>query len=354
MPAGRGIAHPSVRGIQPMGHALSREYCRPRARQVFVVDGDEYYIGGELGDGAVGLVRKATRLTDNAPRAIKFLAPDPKYIDEAVFDDVALRFRREGQRGAGLSHPHLMTVHAYCENEGGHCFEEKNPKNPFLLMEHVRGKTLESYVRRLPDEEKGVFKISRQRLLIATQVATALEDLHKKKLIHRDIKPANIFLSRWSEDEGHAFAKLGDFGVMKWGDFHASMSTGTLTVTNQKGLGTMKYMSPELAISAKDVTMRSDIYSLGITLFELFSGQILLSAHHVYEIMYARLSKGTTTSRYYSMGYNIRSEDEGLAELLLEMFLRGPTGRPAIEKVRARLENEFERRYNTAWEADLR
>ena len=175
----------------------------------------------------------------------------------------------------------------------------------------------------------------------------------KKKLIHRDIKPANIFLSKWSEDEGYPLAKLGDFGVMKWGDFHASISTGTLTVTNQKGLGTMKYMSPELAISPKDVTVQSDIYSLGITLFELFSGQILLSAHHVYEIMNARLSKGTTMSRYYSMGYNLRSEDEMIAELLLDMFLRGTRGRPRIDKIRGRLEHEYERRYDVSWQTDL-
>src|SRR5262249_37453689 len=161
----------------------------------------------------------------------------------------------------------------------GVCFEAKEPKNPFLLMEHIQGKTLESYIKKVIEKEKRVFFINRQRLHIATQIVNALEDLHRKKLIHRDIKPANIFLSRWKEGSGCPLAKLGDFGVMKWGDFQASMSTGTLTVTNQKGLGTMKYMSPELAISPKDVTVRSDIYSLGITLFELFSGQILLSAH---------------------------------------------------------------------------
>ncbi|MGE0127904.1 MAG: serine/threonine protein kinase [Blastocatellales bacterium] len=336
-----------------MGHELSRKYCRPKTNQIFTVGKEEYRLGGELGDGAVGLVRKAMRVKDGAPRAIKFLAPDSKYIDEAVFDDVAARFKREGERGAQLRHTHLITIYAYCENKDGVCFETREPKNPFLLMEHIQGKTLESFIKKVVEEERKVFFINRQRLHIAIQIVAALEDLHRKKLIHRDIKPANIFLSRWADDEGHLLTKLGDFGVMKWGDFQASMSTGTLTVTSQKGLGTMKYMSPELAISPKDITVRSDIYSLGITLFELFSGQILLSAHHVYEIMNARLSRGTTASRYYTMGYNLRGEDEGVADLLLDMFLRGVTGRPSIEKIRGRLESEYERRYDTNWEADL-
>ena len=63
-----------------MSHELSREYCRPRAKQIFTVHGEEYYLGGELGDGAVGIVRRATRLKDNATRAVKFLAPDPNIL----------------------------------------------------------------------------------------------------------------------------------------------------------------------------------------------------------------------------------------------------------------------------------
>src|ERR1019366_2502394 len=100
-------------------------------------------------------------------------------------------------------------------------------------------------------------------------------------------------------------AKLGDFGIMKWGDFQASISTGTLTVTSQRQLGSLKYMSPEQAIAPKDVTVRSDIYSFGITLFELFTGQIFPSPHHVFEVLNARLSRGTTASRFIALGYNI-------------------------------------------------
>jgi serine/threonine-protein kinase len=323
------------------------------AGQRFVVNGDEYDLGGHIGDGAVGLVRKATRLKDDAQRAVKFLAPDPKYIEESVFDDVACRFRREGERGSNLKHPHLITTYAYCENTDGNAFDSEEPKNPFLLMEYVHGRPLENYIRRLPSKQQKVFTITRERLNIAIQIANALDELHRKRLIHRDVKPANIFISKVVGDGGYPLAKLGDFGIVKWGDFHASLSTGMLTATNQKGLGTLKYMSPEQAIAPKDVTVRSDIYSFGITLFELFTEQILASPHHVFEVMNARLSRGNTTSRFLQMGYQIRDEDEHIAGLLLEMHLRGASGRPSIDRVRGHLESEYERRYDSNWEADL-
>jgi serine/threonine protein kinase len=336
-----------------MAHELSRELCNPMAGQRFIFQGEEYVLGGDLGDGAVGLVRKATRTKDNARRAVKFLAPDPKYIDEAIFDDVAARFKREGERGAKLRHAHLLTIFSHCENEDGELFESREPKNPFLLMEQVQGRTLESYIRKRPSEERGKFAITRDRLHIAIQVVNALDELHRVKVVHRDVKPKNIFLSKIPRGDSSPIVKLGDFGVVKWGDFHSSLSTGVLTATNQKGLGTMKYMSPEQAINPKTVTASSDIYSLGITLFELFSAQILASPHHVFEVMTARLSRGTTASRFATMGYSLHQEDDRLASLLLDTFLRGTRGRPAIDTIRGRLETEYERRYEVDWEDEI-
>ena len=80
-----------------------------------------------------------------------------------------------------MSHPHLITIYAYCENKDGCLFEERKPKNPFLLMEHIQGRTLESYIRKIPDEGTGVFNIDRQRLHTAIQIASALNDLHEKE-----------------------------------------------------------------------------------------------------------------------------------------------------------------------------
>jgi serine/threonine-protein kinase len=330
-----------------MDHPLSRSACKPEVGQEFNIGGKRYVLAGKIGDGAAGLVRRALRKEDGAEFAIKFLAPDPKYIDESTFDDVAARFQREGQRGTQIRHHALVVVHAYSANTNGEAFFNKGPHNPFILMEIVKGSTMEGLIRRETTPRTGerdpkVFALTPERLAIAIDVAEALKYLHQKKLVHRDVKPANIFLP--SGAKGLPRAKLGDFGIMKWGDFQASISTGALTMTSQQGLGTLKYMSPEQAISPKDVTVRSDIYSLGITLFELFTGQILPSPHHVFEILNARLSRGTTASRYIAMGYRILPGDEGIAEMILDMHLRGASGRPAIDRVAGRLTYELERR----------
>lgn len=333
-------------------HPFSRDLCHPRVGQQFSVGGERYVMAGACGDGAVGLVRKATRTSDKQLVAVKLLAPDPKYIEETHFDDVASRFQREGERGVKLRHPHLVRIEAHAQNTNGEAFDGDGPTNPFLVMEFVRGKTLDSYIKNTDEEDEGQFRITQKKLSIAIQVTSAIEDLHSKKLVHRDVKPANIFLADTLSPGAIPLAKLGDFGVMKWGDFQASVSTGVLTATSHPGLGTLKYMSPEAAIRPKDVTVRSDIYSLGITLFELFTGQILASAHHVFEIMNARLARGTTQSRYRDMGYKLTAEDDNLAEMLLDMHLRGQTGRPNAEKVRGRLEWEYERRFGS-WTDDL-
>jgi serine/threonine-protein kinase len=171
-------------------------------------------------------------------------------------------------------------VLGYEENEGGGCFKSgSGPKNPFLVMDLIRGKTLESYIKNSTEYQP--FNVTTATLSIARDVLEALVYLHERTLTHRDVKPANIFLSTVTAGQTPSSVVLGDFGIVKWGDFKASMTTGTLTVTGQQGLGTTKYMSPEQAIQPREVTVRSDMYALGITLFELFTAKILPSHHHV-------------------------------------------------------------------------
>lgn len=323
---------------------LARSKCHPRKGQRFTADGSKYEFLGALGDGAVGLVRKARDLASGRIVAVKVLAPDPKYIDIAAFDDVAQRFRREGTRGANLRDDNLVEIIAYEDNEDGSCFGGGGMKNPFIIMEYVRGGTLESLIRKLGSSSApGQVHITPQTLFLASRISRALRYLHDKKIIHRDVKPANVFLSSTSVGNIPSEVKLGDFGVTKWGDFLATAASGTLTVTRQQGLGTLKYMSPEQAVRPKEVTVRSDMFSFGITLFELFTGQILSSPHHVFEIMSARTSRANIMGKLYSLGVKCSFGEENLFSLILDMFLIGPKGRPTSKNATGTLELYYDR-----------
>jgi serine/threonine protein kinase len=334
-----------------MGNKLVRNCCKPQVGQRFEVLGQIYELQGKIGDGAVGIVRKARNIDRATPLAIKFLAPDPKYIDLAVFEDVAARFKREGERGVYLNHDNLLKIIGYCENRDGSAFRTLSPQNPFILMEYISGSTLESYIRNTLVSERGHFLIDQPRLSVAIQICRALEYLKSHRIVHRDVKPANVFLNRTSRP-ANWHVKLGDFGIVKWGDFHSSIATGTLTVSSQKGLGTLKYMAPEQALRPKYVTIKADIWSLGITLYELFSGQILASAHHIYELQNARRSRGTTLSRFAEIGCHLPPGNSPIAELILDMFL-APEGRPNINDIRGRFETVYERHIGREFNLDL-
>jgi serine/threonine protein kinase len=327
-------------------HDLARSKCHCETGQRFTAAGRKYKFQGSLGNGAVGLVRKAEDLETGRTVAVKLLAPDPKYIDVAAFRDVEQRFKREGLRGARLRHENLIDIIAYEENIEGSCFPDGKVLNPFIVMEYVRGRTLESFVKKIakklgPWSRGGTF-VNFQTLTIAQRIASALAYLHEYKIIHRDVKPSNIFLSTVDEYHVPTFVKLGDFGVTKWGDFLKTVTSGTLTMTLQQGLGTQKYMSPEQAVRPKDVTVRSDIFSFGITLFELFTGRILESQHHVFEIMTARNSRRTIMAKMTSLGIHPRLEELELFEFILEMFLVNPKGRPASATIAGRLTTALE------------
>lgn len=326
-----------------MKHPYERSLCRPKAGATFEAGGASYVLHGKLGDGAVGLVRKATKVGSDRPVAVKFLAPDPKYIEVSAFDEVAERFRREGMRGAGLRHEHLVEILAYEDNRDGRCFRSRNPKNPLLVMEYVRGRTLESLIRKIGPPPEGNVHINRQTLGIAAAIANALRYVHERKIIHRDVKPANIYVSTLQAGALPSEIKLGDFGVTKWGDFLAAVTTGTLTMTGQKGLGTLKYMSPEQAVRPKDVTVRSDMFSLGITLFELFTGVVLPGPHHVFEIMTARNMRTSVTGKLMALGLRrLTPFDEAVLEPVLDMFM-APAGRPSSRDTAGRFEVWLER-----------
>ena len=315
--------------------------------QEFIAGDTAYVIGGKLGDGAIGVVRRAREKISGKERVIKLLAPESKYIEISSIDDISARFRREGLRGQELDHENLIEIIAYEENKHGSKFLTGNgqgvkPEVPFILMEHGGNRTLDGYIKRKKnDVQRKSLNLSEETLFIAHEVSKAVVYLHRSRLIHRDIKPANIFLTKSRPLK----VKLGDFGIVKWSDFKAAVSTGELTVSGQRGLGTLKYMPPEQSTNPKDVKVKSDMWSLGISLWELFTNQILADYHFVYQLREVRMERSNLLGRMYKLGLGTAiagyTELHPLLEAILDSFL-GQSTRPSSRKLSGMLKTAYE------------
>lgn len=205
-----------------------------------------YEIVGEIGEGGMGSVFRARHLKLGHEVAIKMLLP--QFVEDAT---IVPRFEREARALASLSHPNIVTLIDYSVTDG----------RPYLVMEMLEGRTLDSVLEKGPLDEK----VARY---IAMQVADALAYAHEIGFVHRDLKPANIFLVRLPTDEFHV--KILDFGFVK---LIADDRPGEAVLT-QTGIafGTPYYMSPEQATG--DATdARTDIYAFGVILFEMLAGR---------------------------------------------------------------------------------
>lgn len=198
-----------------------------------------YKIVSKLGQGGMATVYKAHELSLNRMVALKVLSSQLSE-DEAYIK----RFQREAQAAAQLNHPNIVQIYAIAEEQGVHYF----------AMEYIKGKSLAD-IR----QEKGVMK-PEDAVPIIRQVAEALAEAHKVGLVHRDIKPSNIMI------DAAGRAKVTDFGI-------AYVSYANTKLTRDGSIiGTPEYLSPEQC-EGKTVDQRSDIYSLGVTLYELLSGR---------------------------------------------------------------------------------
>ena len=199
-----------------------------------------YELIEKIGEGGMAIVYKAKCRLLNRYVAIKILRPEFTKDEQFVEN-----FKRESQAAAGLSHPNIVSVF-----DVGH---EGNIH--FIVMELVEGKTLSKLI-----EEKGRLDY-KEAISITRQVASALSLAHKNQIIHRDIKPHNILITNTG------VAKLADFGIAK------AVSAATIIGGNNKVMGSVHYFSPEQARGAY-VDERSDIYSLGIVLYEMLTGKV--------------------------------------------------------------------------------
>lgn len=212
---------------------------------------DKYKIEGVVGRGGMGIVYKAEDTKLKRRVALKFLP-----LELMLEEEAKERFVLEAQAAAALSHPNICTIHEIDEEEG----------KSFIAMEYVEGQSLKERIGQGPLGTDEVLDIS-------IQVAEGLEEAHKKGIIHRDIKSANIMIT----DKGQA--KIMDFGLAK-------VKGGTLLTREGTTLGTVAYMSPEQARS-EEVDRRTDIWSLGVVLYEMLSGELPFKGEREASILYS-------------------------------------------------------------------
>jgi predicted Ser/Thr protein kinase len=202
-----------------------------------------YRITGEIGRGGMGVVYRATQTTLSRTVAVKML---PEHL--AADQEYVARFRREAETLARLAHPGIVHIYDVEELDGAH----------FIIMEYVEGPSLTRVITR-----EGRLHPARARD-VAHALADALSVAHRKGIIHRDIKPDNVLFT----SEG--YPKLTDFGIAHMRDSNVRTQAGAM-------LGTPYYMSPEQA-AGKPVTAASDLYSLGVVLYEMLTGQVPFDA----------------------------------------------------------------------------
>ncbi|MET0386366.1 MAG: serine/threonine-protein kinase [Polyangiales bacterium] len=205
-----------------------------------------YRVDSLLGRGGMSTVYRGVQLSVKRPVAIKLIAGSLASESESV-----QRFRREAEAMAQLRHPNTVRIYEFGVTEQSELF---------IVMELLEGHDLAEHLR-----DHGPFPVA-EALSIARQALESLCEAHSLNIVHRDLKPANIFLTQLPR--GRVLAKLMDFGIANI-DQHAAATKITRSGTM---MGTPAYMSPEQA-QGKLVDARSDLYSLGVTLFEMLTGQ---------------------------------------------------------------------------------
>src|SRR5579872_2875092 len=215
------------------------------------VIGGRYRLEAEIGRGGMSSVYRAFDTVLERTVAIKLM-----HREIAADADQLERFRREARSVAQLNHPHVVTVIDAGEelSPDGQRAGAADAGTPYIVLEYVDGETLKDVIRR-----EGPLEIP-QALAYAIEIARALGAAHERQIVHRDVKPHNVLIS------AEGAAKITDFGIAR------TLTEEGLTMAGRV-LGTTDYVSPEQALG-HPVTGQSDLYSLGIVLYEMLTGEV--------------------------------------------------------------------------------
>jgi eukaryotic-like serine/threonine-protein kinase len=255
---------------------------------------DKYSVVQTLGRGGMGIVLEAQHLRLDQRVALKLLLPDIRSMGE-----VTARFEREARAVARLQGPHVARILDVDKLPDG---------SPFMVMELLRGKELGD---ELDDRKKFPY---REAVGYILQTCAAMAEAHLAGIVHRDLKPSNLFLC---DTGGHRTVKVLDFGISKLtGDVNASMTATT------SAFGTPLYMSPEQVRSVKHVDARADIWSLGVVLYELVSGELPFMHESATGILAAIL-----TEKPVPIGKRCPDIPRPLAEAVMKALEKNPDAR---------------------------
>ncbi len=260
-----------------------------------------YRILEKVGEGGMGVVYKAVDTGLDRFVAMKVLNPELSKNPELVS-----RFRAEAKAQANLNHTNLATLYAFLVHSDG---------TAVMVMEFVEGETFAQMIRRRgPIPEQEAVPLFRQALL-------GIGYAHRAGILHRDIKPSNLMLNK------NGLVKVMDFGIAKVMGVQGMTRTGTQ-------LGTLAYMSPE-QIQNRNVDIRSDIYELGITLYEMLTGHLPFEGDSEFEIMHSHVYKAPPPpSTYYPyLG-------QGIEQVILKSIAKNSDARyQTVEQFGAALEH---------------
>jgi len=252
---------------------------------------DQFKVLRRLGQGGMGAVYLAEQTSMARPVAVKVL-----HAQHADQQQALARFQREARAVARLSHPHIVSVHVFGALTEG---------TAYLVMEYVRGRELAAHMAHGPMSE-------RRALRIVAQVLDALIEAHRNGVVHRDLKPENIMLEDRDEPVDHV--KVLDFGLARV--VTEAQGDGRLTAAGAL-FGTPRYMSPEQA-RGREADARSDLYTVGLILWELVAGEPAIRATTPLEYLFKQASERTPSVSSRRADVQVSAQVEALLERALE------------------------------------
>ena len=272
-----------------------------------------YRAGRLLGEGGMGCVYEAFHAELNRRAAVKVL--HPRYASNRK---LVARFLNEARAVNIISHPTVVSIYEFGQLEDG---------TAFFIMEFIDGETLHHALRKLHGLPMDVLRC----MQILRQIASGLAAAHAKVIVHRDLKPTNVMLVKDPDLSGGERVKLLDFGIAKIVELDVEQQASALTSSDSL-LGTPTYMSPEQCRNPRDVTDRTDVYSLGVIAYEMLTGHQPFRASTDFD----------TIMRHKQLVPPPASElnpavPPGLDTMIASMLAKSPMDRPAATDIKQQL-----------------